>query len=216
MAHAILFNPPLENNYLGHQIKEIYFDRVYTPYFEGKKDLTIIDVGANVGMTSYYFSQFAKNVYSLEPSLEHFDILTQMITHNKLDNVHPINKALYMKSGKFPLFHNNNKTMYSLHQAVADPNLPPEEVEAITFQQLFADFSIEHVDFLKTDVEGSEVELFCSTPFKEVAPKIDIVMTEVHQWNGRNSQQLIDGFKDAGFNNVQQVKSDASILVATK
>lgn len=214
--HAIFFEPPIENNYLGHQFAEIYKEKIYAPFIEGKNLKTCVEVGANVGVVSYYFAQHFKEVYSLEPSGEHFNVLLHMIEYNKLDNIKPINKAIYMKPGKFPFYHNQNKTMYSLHQAIADPSLPSEEVEAITFQQLLADFSIEHIDFMKVDVEGSEVELFCSTPFKEVAPKIDTVITEIHAWNGRNPQQLIDGFKDAGFTKVETVASDASILVATK
>lgn len=224
MSHAIFFNPPLETNFLGHQIKELYFDKVYDPYLRGKKDLTIVDVGGNIGMTSYYFSQFAKDVYVLEPSVEHFDILMQMVAHNKLDNVHPINKAIFMKSGKYPLFtptdnegNETNRTMRSLHQAIANPQHPKfEEVECITLPQLFADFSISHIDLLKLDVEGTEPEIICSTPFKDVAPKIDTIILEVHSWNGRHPNQLHEGLKDAGFTTIQPIQSDASILVATK
>jgi len=51
---------------------------------------TIIDIGANIGVTSYYFSRFAKIVYSLEPSTEHFDILAKMVNFNKLTKFIPL------------------------------------------------------------------------------------------------------------------------------
>lgn len=215
MSHAIFWEPPLENTYLAYQFKEIYIDKVYQPYLEGKTDLTIVDIGAS-GLTPYYFSQFASKVYAVEPSTSHFDLLMKGIEYNKSDNIMPINKAIYLKQGKFPLFHNANPTMFSLHQAVNDNSTPPEEVEAITFPQLFADYSIEHVDLMKIDVEGTEVELICSTPFKEVAPKIDALFMEVHAWNERNPQQLLDGLKDAGFTNIKPVPNDANLIIATK
>ena len=214
--HGIFFNPPIDNNYLGHQFSEIYKDRIYAPFIEGKNLKTCIEVGANVGVVSYYFAQHFKEVYALEPSVEHFDVLMHMVAHNKLDNIHPINKAIYIKPGKLPFFHNNNKTMYSLHQAVADPNLPTEEVDCVTLPQLLADHAIEHVDFMKVDVEGSETEIFCSTSFKEVADKIDMIILEQHAWSGRHPQHLIDGLKDAGFKDIKTMPSDASIIVAGK
>src|SRR3954469_16916993 len=107
MSHAIFFNPPLESHWLGHQFEEIYKTKLYEPYLRGKKDLTIIDAGGNVGLTSYYFSQFAKDVYTLEPVQEYSDLIRQMLEYNKVENVHLIQKALYMEDGKFPFFHNS-------------------------------------------------------------------------------------------------------------
>ena len=224
MSHAIFFEPPITSNFLGHQFAEIYKDRVYAPFVEGKDLKTCIDIGANLGMVSYYFAQHFKEVYSIEPSLEHFELLTKMVEFNKLDNVHPINKAIFMKSGKYPLFHpldesgvEKNKTMYSLHQSVANvQNVKTEEVDCITLPQLFADYGIDHVDLMKLDVEGSEVDIICSGSFKEVADKIDMIILEQHTWNGRNPQQLIDGLKDAGYKNISTVPNDANIIVATK
>src|SRR3972149_1853452 len=119
MSHAIFFEPPLETNFLGHQLKEMYVDNVYAPFLQGKKDLTILDIGANLGVFTYYVRQFAKKIYAIEPTLEHFDLLTRMIEFNKIDNVEPINKAVYIKSGQLPLFKPvGNKTMNSLHQNV--------------------------------------------------------------------------------------------------
>ena len=213
--HAIFFETPIENNYLGHIFSEIYKDRVYAPFLEGKKDLTIIDIGANIGDTSYYFSQFAKHVYSPEPSLEHFGTMTMMLEHNKIKNIRPINKAIWLKSGKLPFYHNQNRTMYSLHQSVNDNSSPPEMVECISFTDLFKENKIEHVDFMKLDVEGSEYEVLAGTDFKAVADKIDKIVIERHRWANRNPNQLVDTLRMRGFN-VNQIPSDADLLLASK
>lgn len=195
---------------------EVYKDRVYAPLLEGKKDLTIIDVGANLGLTSYYFSQFAKQVYSLEPSLEHFDVMTTMLKYNKITNVMPINKALYFKEGVFDFGGpDGNGTMRSLHSATWQDHKPSETVSATTLPVLFKDFNIEKVDFMKTDIEGSEVELFSSSSFREVADKIDLIVVEVHEWSGRNPNQLLDAFKMNNFT-VESIPNDATLLVASR
>ena len=195
---------------------EVYKDRIYAPFLEGKKDLTIIDIGANIGITSYYFSQFAKQVFSLEPSLEHFDVMTTMLKYNKITNVMPINKALYIKEGQFDFGGpDNNATMRSLHSAVWQDGKPKETVSATTFPVLFKDFNIDHVDFMKADIEGSEVEVFSSSSFKEVANKIDTIVFETHQWNGRHPNQILDAFKGNGFA-VESIPNEATLLVARR
>lgn len=212
--HGVYFYPPIENNYIAHILKEIYIDKIYDQFLVGKKDLTICDFGGNLGLTANYFSQFGK-VYVLEPSKEHFECLTKMIEKNELSNVTPINKALFIKDGKLPFFHNNNKTMFSLHQAVNDNSSPPEEVECIAIDTLLKEYKIEHVDFMKLDIEGSEVEVVSSKGFKEVAPKIDMMVIEVHAWNGRNPNQLVDTLKMRGFY-TETLPADANIIVARK
>lgn len=215
MTQAIFFEGRLEDNYLGHQIKEIYFDKVYEPYLLGKKNLTIVDIGANIGMTSYYFSQFADKVYAIEPSLEHYTTLTNMLAFNKIENVKPINRAIYIKSGQFPFFHNKNKTMRSLHMAVDDKSEEAEIVNCVTLEELINQEKIEHIDLLKVDIEGSEVEVFSHTSFKNIASKVDTIVTERHGWSGRNPQQLIDALKSVDFQ-VEIIPNQADLIIAKR
>lgn len=197
---------------------EVYKDKVYAPFFDGKKDLTVVDIGGNIGITSYYFSQFSKKVYCLEPSKQHFDCIKQMVEFNKLgDVIQPINKAVYTKVGKLPFGGpKTNQTMRSLHMATWDNGQPDEEVEATTLEELVKEYGIKHIDFLKLDVEGSEQEIIGHSSFKAVAPIIDTMLLEVHTWNGRNTDQLIDALENAGFTKVTRIPNDASILVAQK
>jgi len=215
--HGIFFVPPITENFIGHQCSEIWRDNVYAPFLQGKSGLTIVDLGSNIGLTTYYFSQFADKVYSVEPSKEHFQTLTRMLTFNNIQNVVPINKAIYIKSGKLSLYHDvKNKTMYSLHSAIGSANkFISEEVEAITLGELFKEHDIKHVDFMKCDIEGSETELLSSTSFMDVADKISTIVVERHDWAGRQPQQLVDALKNAGFN-VGQVSTSADLLVGTK
>ena len=216
-AHAIFFNPPLENHWLGHQFEEIYKTKLYEPYLRGKKDLTIIDAGGNVGLTSYYFSQFAKDVYTLEPFPEMFELIKQMIEYNEIDKiVHPIQKALYIENGKFGFGGpESNKTMQSLHSAVWTNGKPDLEVEAIDLVTLFKENNIEHVDLLKMDIEGSEYEVFGHSSFSDVADKIDMIIGESHQWANRHPNQLKDALENRGFE-FQWMPHDAQLFVAQK
>lgn len=216
---AIFFEPPLQNNYLGHQIKEIYFDRIYAPLIEKKGLKTCLDIGGNVGMTAYYFSHHFDKVVVLEPSAEHFKVLTKMLEFNEIKNVKAINKALFIKEGEYPLYHplNENKTMYSLHTGVigGDPNTPSEKVQTITLKTLFEQEKIDEVDLLKLDIEGSEIEIFSHSDFKELAPRIKMIVTESHNWSGRNPNQLIDALKMAGFK-IDKAVAEANLIIAIR
>jgi FkbM family methyltransferase len=199
LQSAIFFEGTIEENGIAHILREIYLDRVYS-FLDGKKDLTIVDVGANLGMTCMYFSRFAKQIYALEPSSEHFTNLLKNIEYNGLSNVKAINKAIFTESGKMPFGGPpQNKTMRSLHVATWPDGKPIETVDVITLPMLFEDEKIDHVDLLKVDIEGNEVELFSSRSFSEVASKIDMILTEMHAWSGRNNNQLLESLRENGF-----------------
>jgi len=213
--YGIFWNGDFDNYFLGHQFEEIFKSRIYAPYLENKKDAVVLDIGANIGIFSLYASKYAKQVYAIEPSQEHFDTLSRMILHNELKNVKPIKKAIYMKEELLDFYHNNNKTMYSLHQSVEDRSQPIERVEATTIEKLMQEEKIDHVDLLKIDIEGTEFEVLSHPSFQKIADKIDVVVGETHAWANRNPQQLVDALRGAGFI-VETIPNDAQLFVARK
>lgn len=138
-----------------------------------------------------------------------------MLAFNKIENVKPINRAIYIKSGQFPFFHNKNKTMRSLHMAVDDKSEEAEIVNCVTLEELINQEKIEHIDLLKVDIEGSEVEVFSHTSFKNIASKVDTIVTERHGWSGRNPQQLIDALKSVDFQ-VEIIPNQADLIIAKR
>lgn len=215
MKQAFFFDTPIDDNYLGHIFAEIYKDRIYGPLVEGKNLMTCVELGANIGIATYYFSQYFQRVISLEPANEHFTNLTMMLEHNQIKNVVPINKAIYIENTKLPFFHNKNRTMYSLHTAVNDNSSEPEQVETITLEKLFEEQKIDHCDFLKLDIEGTEVEIVSSDSFRKVAPKISTILLENHAWSGRNPNQVREALEDNGYT-LENVPNDAEIIIARR
>lgn len=195
---------------------EIYKDRVYAPFIEGRRDLTIMDIGAHVGIFSIYAHPFAKKIYAVEPSTEHFMALQQNIVANELDKVEAIQLAVGNEIKQIEFFNNpNNKTMNSAKPAGWQEGWGKERVQQVTLEKLFEDNKIEHVDFMKLDIEGNEFDVICGSGFEKVAPKIDMILTETHKWANRHPNQIIEGFKNNGFE-VQQIQNDASLLIARR
>ena len=211
MIQGFFFNTPIRDFYIGHQLSEIYKELVYAPYLNDKKDLTILDIGANIGMTSYYFSQFAKVVHSFEPSSENFELLSKMIEFNKLTNVIPYKMAIAPTDGEADFQIQQNKTMHSLKPATQPTG--SEKVKTMRLDTFFKEKGIEKCDFMKLDVEGMEADIICSEGFQNVASKIDIILLEVHNWMGRNPNQLMEGLRVAGFK-AERLAHDAELIVA--
>ncbi len=198
-------NAPLEgfffkdfkNSYIPNILEEIYRDKVYEPYLAGKKDLIIADWGGNIGLTSYYFKDYAKQVYCVEPSVVHHEAIEKLIEFNKIKNIKLCKYAIAGENGTIKFYHPENVTMYSMENVMGAQDY--EEVEAITPDEFFKREGIEHIDLLKLDVEGSEGKVITSAGFEAVAPKIDVIVGEHHSWDSMNQAQFKNTFEDLGF-----------------
>jgi FkbM family methyltransferase len=210
---AILLMKPLkgifyrdwDNDHVGDILKEIFWERLYFPLVEDKKDLTIVDVGANIGMFTLWMYPFSKKIYSVEPSAVHLETLRKMIEFNGLDRVEVIPVALSNKDGTADFYHNENTTAFSLTPGKGEK----ETVKTVTIGNLTKD--IEHVDILKVDVEGAEGTLFSHPSFDEVAKKTDQIIVEYHNWCGITPALLMNTVRDRGYN-VVTLPTEATVL----
>lgn len=217
MSLQAFFFHDFPNAHIPEILKELYTDAVYRPYLEHKRDLVMLDVGANVGLFSYYAAPFAQKIYAVEPSAVHQRALEMMIGFNQLtEKVIPVQKALSHENGTAQFFHNGNVTMYSLKEEVNSLPEEVETVETITFDKLFEDLGLDHVDFMKIDIEGAEAEVFGSEGFEKVKEKIDIIMGEFHTWSGVQPRQFMTYFTDRGFTFEWLNKTEATIFIAQR
>ena len=214
---AIFFYGKLEDNWIGHQMAEIWKDGVYRPFLPLIKEGTVaLDIGANIGLVSLYLSKYFEKIISLEPSEKHFECLNKNLVGHNITNVKPIKKALFIKGGPLPFGGpSDNTTMRSLHTAPWQDSKSDATVECITIDKLFEDEKIERVSLLKLDVEGSETEIVSSDSFARVADKIDCIVGERHAWSGRHPHQLDDALKNNGFS-IEKILNDANLFVAKR
>jgi FkbM family methyltransferase len=201
-------------DYVANIMVEMFLEKLYDPYVIGKRDLTVIDCGANIGLFTYYIYPFSKVVYSLEPSKIHFETLSEMVRYNGLVNAHPVNLGISNASGDMTLYNGSNTTAFSLTKV--DPNSnDTETVQIITLDKLFELYDLKEVDILKIDIEGEESKVFSSSTFDAVAPKIKTIFYEWHQWSGASKDQVRFMLQDRGFK-VTQIPTKADVFVAEK
>jgi FkbM family methyltransferase len=203
------------NAHIPEILDEVYLKKIYEPFLLGKKDLTIVDIGANIGLTSYYFRDYAKMVYSIEPSKQHYDTLTEMITFNKINNITCSRLAISNQNGTTKFYHNDNSTMFSMESTVNKKD-DFEEVVTMTLENYMAKYKIEKIDLLKLDTEGSESKIIVSDGFKNVADKIKLIVGEYHEWTEMNKGMFKREFEELGFTFNWNYKTQASVFSAIR
>jgi FkbM family methyltransferase len=119
------------------------------------------DVGANSGQYSCLFSKIVGlkgEVHAFEPIPPTFEILKQNIAHNAKGGPVKINNvAIGEKDEKIQLFVSNNKfTEASMIRQDSD-SVVPYECNIIAIDNYIKRNCVQHVHFLKCDVEGAEL-----------------------------------------------------------
>lgn len=211
---------PFDTLYIPYIYKEIYFDGVYIDVLNQRKDMVIVDVGANIGVTVDHFKDYAKTVYAIEPSPENFAALKKNKEFNGWDNVVLCNYALADRDGEMDFAQApNNRTTNALidkdgSHAVGPGGWyePSFKVPTKTIETFFKENNIEQVDFMKFDPEGSEELILYTDAFKRVAPKIKAIECEFHHGDWMNIVKYLEGL---GYQ-ARQYQSSAIIVLFTR
>lgn len=187
---------PFEALWIPEILEELWIKRVYGSIVGDRTDMVVIDGGANVGLATQYFYDHCKQIYSIEPSPEHFEALSKNKEFNGWDRVKLYNAALANHDGEAILSVNTgNRTANSLTNKYG--HNADVTVKTITLKTIFDENKIEWVDFLKMDIEGAEDQVIESPGFAEVAPKIQAMVVEYHNGGWERLHAIVEalGFK---------------------
>ena len=177
-----------------------------TSYFRQKlaKGMTFVDVGANIGLfTALAIRQGASKILAIEPHSESFGFLkTTIDKNNPLMLVSAEKVALGSQEGEGRLYLNpfnkgDNRMNYSKEL------IEGERVEIKTLDSVCAQYGINSIDFLKIDVQGSELGILQGAVGVLGNSRRCIIMTEVWpsgmEKAGYSSEIFTDFLKSLGF-----------------
>jgi FkbM family methyltransferase len=141
-------------------------------YPDGVK--TVIDAGANIGLSAVYFATRFPNakVVAIEPQGENFRLLERNTRH--YPQVVPLHAALWSDDTTLGLSNPDDRVdsyQYS-------PDAVVETVEAFNMNSVLARFDMARVDVLKIDIEGAETEVFAPKP--EWVGRVGMFIIELH------------------------------------
>lgn len=134
---------------------------------------TIIDAGANIGLTALYFASRYPNarIVAVEPNHGNFELLVRN-TRNE-PRIVPVNAALTGEPTPRVLVSNHgpawNYTTRVTGQGVA--------VRGVTIAELMAEHGMARIDLFKIDIEGFERHVFAKGAF---LADVGVIVAELH------------------------------------
>ena len=180
---------PYEALWIPEILQELWIKNVYGGIFGDRTDMVVIDAGSNIGLATQYFYDHCKQVYSIEPSPEHFEALKKNKEVNDWTKVKLYNAALANHDGEAKLYINGgNRTANSITNNYGREDV---KVKTITIETIVKENKIETIDFLKMDIEGAEDQVLESPGFAEVAPKIKAMIVEYHNGGWERLHELV-------------------------
>jgi FkbM family methyltransferase len=125
-----------------------------------RKDSVVIDVGANVGVHTVHYANCAPSgrIISIEPSRSTLQYLLRNIAH--LANVVPLNVALSDTTGIKSFFVASDNAYSGLKDTKRKTILREEAVACFKGDEILLPLCADgHVDLIKVDVEGLELQV---------------------------------------------------------
>ena len=159
----------------------------------------VVDLGGNIGIfTRYAYHMGASKIVTFEPDRRYFEILKQ----NAPANAVLFNAAIGDQLGTLTLTESSHLGGSNLwHQK--DPTLTQYDVNLYTLDYILDNGLIDRIDFLKVDIEGSEIIALKGISDANLA-KIRNVAVEYHHehlnFNDELRNEFIGRFNRLGFN----------------
>jgi len=163
---------------LGTSDAEVYRDTFLEQQYKyptAFSPRTIVDIGANCGMTSVFYANRYPNatVVAVEPEASNYAAL--LLNTRPYSNIVPIQAALWSTDGQvevfppWPYWKRWGKWGFRVRKG--------NGCRALTLTTLMREVGIDTVDILKIDVEGAELEIFSSCDWME---KVRLLAIELH------------------------------------
>jgi FkbM family methyltransferase len=157
-------------------LAEIFYDREYLIRSSVPAKPVVVDCGANVGLSPIWFlaSFPGARVFAIEPEPDNLRLLTINVA-SRPDAV--VTQAAVSKAnGTVTLSVAEHGAMHSIKDvAVGQRTI---DVPSVNLVDYFRQHHMDHVDILKLDIEGSELDAMES--LGDFASRIGIVVGELH------------------------------------
>jgi len=188
-----------------HIGREIYKNNYF---YEGEmlnyiKSLKIkgnyIDVGANIGNHSLFFSQMADRVYSFEPNFSNYTFLLKNIKENNIENIYPYNYAIGLKD----VLMTSNEVYHNMGM-----NTLIEDNNGTIRCYKGDEFNLDNISIMKIDCENMSYDVLQSFEKTIEYFKPDIFI--------EGDPEILTYVKERGWKIIQQFNSTPTYHIKTK
>lgn len=160
-------------------------------WFTPKEGEVFVDIGAHVGKYALSVAKLVGSsgtVVAIEANLRNYQSLRKSIALNNLENLFAFNVAAWDSAGRLKLF---NGHLGGHHSLKIDWKLGWSDVIARPVDSVLKELGIDHVDWIKIDVEGAEWEVLkgLKTTIEKDKPRI---IAEISSENQRSFKKFMD------------------------
>jgi FkbM family methyltransferase len=162
--------------------EQIFRYLCYAPLEKLKPIRTVVDAGANIGLSSIFFTKRLNSpeIIALEPEESNFCQAVRNTKH--LYNVKMLKAALWPRKQRLWI-HNLTRSGSLGYQVTAISNPKKQEVasfEVLTIPEILDQRGWTTLDLLKIDIEGGERELFGDESCNQWLNKVRVIVVELH------------------------------------
>lgn len=183
-------------------VTQINTDRFYDSILKDKDNLTILDIGSNIGLFSLYIHDRASVVYAIEPTPAHLEVLIDIT--KSYTNIIPLGIALYDKDTEIDFYTmEQNSAMNTFIKRSEFGYNDKITVQAKTIATILKDLNLNHVDLVKCDIEGGEMIALTVDTIRPVFNLINTWIIEIHQTDTgslpENREKIKSIFESVGY-----------------
>ena len=189
--------------------------KIYTHFYQPKKDDVILDLGANIGILSIYFSSLLNEdgqVFAIEPDKKNIqDIGDHLALNPDFSSKIQISNDLIWKEDKPIKFHEDAGVASSVFYKAKKANTVIKN--AISLDSWVAKNKLNKIDFIKMDIEGSEVEAIqgAMNTIKKYQPNFAIA--DYHIINGEPTYIKVEKLFETMKYPYKTIKFDSSEII---
>jgi FkbM family methyltransferase len=188
-------------------INEVFIENDYN--FKSLSSAVVIDIGANIGISSLFFSQLSnvEKIYAFEPVEDTFAQAQYNFTLNSnLSKVHSLQNFGLGKNDRDEVFMFNKfikgntgvrgklSSSYANSTHVVEKNVKIRDASKV-FSEILDENARKQI-IVKMDCEGAEYEIFESLQKSQLISQIDVFMIE---WHDHGAEAIESKLIDAGF-----------------
>jgi len=146
----------------------------------------ILDLGANVGLASVYFSNRfpTAEIFSLEPNTDNYQMALKNVEF--YPNVTMVQAAIWNSLEEIQLIDKG----YGEASFMVEPGTGSKSVQAFTVDSFLQQMNVKSADIVKIDIEGAEKEIF-EKGYENWLPNTKIIIVETHDRYKRDSSKAV-------------------------
>lgn len=174
--------------------KQIFVDNEYDSLNLPEAAKTIIDLGANIGLSALFFIKKFPNshIVAVEPDAINFSIMEKNLEKFS-KSISFLQAAIWPTDGEVSLVEEDDDHAslgawgYRTEASNGNSGL---SVKAVTIPTIMKQYGMDFVDILKVDIEGAEYELF-EKNYEDWIDKVGLIIIETHDRFKPNSEAMV-------------------------